>query len=94
MKVEIPMINWHGQLPILSVDMHSSGRLATAGQDGTIRVRSYLPIPPWITFLSNYITLDSLISTRLRWFINEDFGPSEIGLKSLAIDDLFLSICF
>jgi len=34
------MINWHGQLPILSVDIDAYGRIATAAEDGRVRVRS------------------------------------------------------
>ena len=32
------MISWHGGDRILSIDVHPSGRIATAGQDGTIRI--------------------------------------------------------
>ncbi len=39
MKVEVPMVDWHRRVSILSVDIHPSGRIATASQDGTIRVR-------------------------------------------------------
>ena len=40
MKVEVPMVSWHNQVAIFGVDFHPSGRLATASQDGSIRVRS------------------------------------------------------
>ncbi len=44
MRVEIPMINWHNQLPLLAVD-YKNGRLATASNDATIRVRLDIPLP-------------------------------------------------
>jgi WD40 repeat protein len=39
MRVYTPEINWHDIKPILSLDIHlSSGRLATAGADNSVRI--------------------------------------------------------
>ena len=38
MKVFIPEVVWHEKQPILSVDFHLSGRLASGGADNFVRV--------------------------------------------------------
>ena len=38
MKVATPMISWHAREPVLSVDVHSSGKIATGGADKFVRV--------------------------------------------------------
>lgn len=39
MKVITPEISWHNDIkPVLSIDIHSSGRIATAGADNNVRI--------------------------------------------------------
>lgn len=38
MKVFTPEVVWHEKQPILSVDFHQSGRLASCGADNFVRV--------------------------------------------------------
>lgn len=38
MKVDTPMIFWHEREPVLSIDVHPSGFIATAGADKKVRV--------------------------------------------------------
>ena len=38
MKIQTPEISWHACERVLSVDFHSSGRLATCGQDCFLRI--------------------------------------------------------
>eukprot|EP00954_Amorphochlora_amoebiformis_P003167 247394-Amorphochlora_amoeboformis.AAC.1 len=38
MKVATPMVSWHAREPVLSVDIHPSGKIATAGADNFVRI--------------------------------------------------------
>jgi WD40 repeat protein len=38
MRFQTCLIVWHGKEPVLSVDFHPSGRLATGGADNTVKV--------------------------------------------------------
>lgn len=42
MKVITPEVVWHEKQPILSVDFHQSGRLASGGADNFVRVSTKL----------------------------------------------------
>lgn len=42
MKYNTCLIVWHNKEPVLSLDFHPSGRLATGGADNTIKVTPIL----------------------------------------------------
>jgi WD40 repeat protein len=91
MKVEVPMVDWHGQVPIFGVDFHPSGRLATASQDGTIRVRPFLVTRVRPTRLSLHLpfTLPPLstflFSLRAQlWQLRRHVHDDQLVLEFLA----------
>lgn len=51
MKCNTRLIAWHNKEPVLSLDFHPSGRLATGGADNTVKVSSSMIDTPLITYL-------------------------------------------
>ena len=77
MKVKTLEIAWHAREPVLSVDFHPSGRLATAGADNTVRVSS-------LTYILNLLDC-SIITFVAPLFFSEQVNCTKIllGLESL-----------